>query len=245
MTSNTQELISEGREGQTVEFKQSLASGLQNEAIDALVAFANTSGGSVVFGVADDGRVVGADVSGKTEADVARRIKDRAYPQLPVEIHTVVVDGKTLLRVDAFPDKPPLIGVYLRSKDRLSPDEPVIAERLQAFRRVGSTNQKWDFMLLRESSASDPDVVLRRGTGMTRGPVVPKEWGYFYSNSGGGWAYGLSLSAIHPTLQFSTSSVRDLSPAARPRTTSQSVALLSQSRRPSRRWTRRSRGRLL
>lgn len=51
-----QNLISQG-EGQTLEFKRSTAE--IDKAIQELVSFANTNGGTILIGVSDEGRIIG------------------------------------------------------------------------------------------------------------------------------------------------------------------------------------------
>ena len=51
-------------EGQQVEFKESFSA--DNEAIETLCAFSNSEGGTVLIGVSDDGKVVGASLGKNT-----------------------------------------------------------------------------------------------------------------------------------------------------------------------------------
>jgi len=90
------------------------------------------------------------------------------------------------------------VGAYLRSDAPVDPDTPVATSNLQAYRRVGRTDQQFDFMLLRAQSPTDADVVMRRGSGATRGASLPKEWAFVYSNNGPGWAYSVEFDAYHP-----------------------------------------------
>ncbi len=211
MAKTTEALINAG-ENQTVEFKESLSSGRKKEAIETLVAFANGSGGSVLFGVTDDGQVVGANVGADTQEKLAELIRRRTYPSLPVEITVTSIEGAVVLRVDTPADRPPLIGVYCSSTENLNDTDVVDTANLSAFRRVGATNRRTNFMLLREPRRAEPDVVLRRGTGMTRGAQVPKSWGYVYSNAGDAWAFDVRIFAIHPTLKLSYVGPKDLEP---------------------------------
>ncbi len=166
-TEELYEIILSG-EGQTVEFKESLAQGTQSEAIKAMVAFANGQGGRVFFGVKDNGRARGVHIGENTLERLANRIKDYTYPTLPVFIDDPFqYEGKTVLSVEVPKDIPPIIGVYLYSERPIPPDQPVDAQKLQAYRRVGRTNQKEDFMRLRQPQPSDPKLrvgATARGT---------------------------------------------------------------------------------
>lgn len=187
-----------GGEGQSCEFKESLSSGLQEDAIKALVAFANTTGGTVFFGVKDDRIVTGVNIGSGSIGALANRITQQTYPSLPATISTIDVNGKTVVRVDVARDVPPLIGAYLKSSERLDPDSPVQREDLACYRRVGSTNQQVNLMHVRPALPSDPDIVVRRGGGVTRGDVLPKEWSFEFSNAGPGWAYSVTFAAERP-----------------------------------------------
>jgi len=91
-------LIAAG-EGQRVEFKTSFAE--SREAIEALCAMANVSGGLVFFGVRDDGTIVGAQVGKKTLENFSSQVKYNTQPNLLPEIEKLDIDGKTVVVVRA------------------------------------------------------------------------------------------------------------------------------------------------
>lgn len=185
-------------EGQNLEFKESLSGSAQSEGIESLVAFANARGGVVFFGVRDDRTIVGVQSGKDTLEKLANRIKETTYPSLPVYIEQIDVgNGKSVISAEAWSDTPPLVGVYFASPDHLDPERPVPTKRLRCIRRVGRTNAATNFMHLRAAAATDPDVQITRGSGVTRGVNFPKEWAFTYSNAGPGWAYGLSFVAEH------------------------------------------------
>lgn len=152
-------------EGQTVEFKESLAE--EDDAIQSAVAFANAQGGRVFFGVKNNASVCGIDVGQNTEENLANSFKAKTYPTIPVTFESIEVgNGKRVLVVDAPQDVPPVIGVYLYSSAHIQTDQPVDAAGLRAYRRVGKTDQNEDFMWLRPALPSDPKLRLsvRAGT---------------------------------------------------------------------------------
>ena len=223
---NCEQLRSDG-ESQTCEFKESLGTSRQDEAIRSLIAFANAEGGGVLFGIRDDRTVVGVDVGQHTLKNLANRIKQRTYPTLPTYITECTLDGANIVRVDAYSDTPPLVGAYLWSDSPIDPHTPVGMDALQCFRRVGRTDQQVNLMHLRSPAPSDPEVVLRPGSGVTRGEGLPSEWHFVYSNNGPGWAYRVEFGAEHPTAALQVGSPgEDLPPpdqenpryATRPRT---------------------------
>lgn len=150
--------VGDQRESQTVEFKASL--GRQKEAIQTMVAFANRDGGWLFFGVTDDGTRKGVQMGRKTLEDLAAAIRDHTYPSLPVGIEAIPSrDGrKHTVAVEVPADVPPVIGVYVCSAKAIPPNKPVDTSEVQAYRRVGRTNQKEDFMRLRQPQPSDPKL---------------------------------------------------------------------------------------
>jgi hypothetical protein len=77
-------LIGQG-EGESVEFKTSLTSQLRRSAIETLAAFAVKNGGTVFFGVKDDGTICGVQATDKTVRDRADEIRANTDPPLTPE----------------------------------------------------------------------------------------------------------------------------------------------------------------
>ena len=75
-----QELIKQG-EGYFVEFKKQVGESLDRE----MVAFANASGGKIVIGVADDGRVTGCSTDNMTRSKI-QDIANNCDPRIPIHI---------------------------------------------------------------------------------------------------------------------------------------------------------------
>ncbi len=69
------ELIKKG-ENEKVEFKEKF----DRETIETISAFANTSGGVILIGVTDEGKIKGIDIGKKTLEDIANRIKQNTDP---------------------------------------------------------------------------------------------------------------------------------------------------------------------
>jgi ATP-dependent DNA helicase RecG len=74
-------LIAQG-EGERVEFKESLTSQLRRAAVETLAAFAAKHGGTVFFGVRDDGTLRGVQVGQQTLEKLAREIESNTDPPL-------------------------------------------------------------------------------------------------------------------------------------------------------------------
>ena len=86
------------REGKTLEFKRDLSS--PTGPLRTITAFANSAGGRLVIGIADDGTVVGVEDPLSEEEHVASLIDDWISPQLVPAIDLVTLGGKTVLVVD-------------------------------------------------------------------------------------------------------------------------------------------------
>lgn len=123
---NVPELLT-ATEGKTLEFKRDLSSLLP--ILKTLVAFANTSGGTLVIGVQDDGTVVGIADALREEERLASSIADGIRPAMTPEIDIVSHDGKTLLIARVPHWRGPF---YLRSE---GPEDGVYV-------RLGATNRR-------------------------------------------------------------------------------------------------------
>ncbi|MCK4245363.1 MAG: ATP-binding protein [Candidatus Omnitrophica bacterium] len=115
-------LIQQG-EGQTVEFKASFAG--TRDAIESLCAFTHADGGTVFFGVRDDGTVCGVSLGKKTLEDFANQVKTNTQPWLAPRIYKCTIEGKDV------------IGATV---DKLPADRVCFAYSI-AYVRVGKTNQ--------------------------------------------------------------------------------------------------------
>ncbi|MDR1188948.1 MAG: putative DNA binding domain-containing protein [Bifidobacteriaceae bacterium] len=88
-------------ESKTLEYKHDLSS--PDRVMRALVAFANSAGGSIVIGVADDHRIIGVDDPFVEENRLANLVMNSIAPQLVPEIEIVAVDRKQLLVAKVYP----------------------------------------------------------------------------------------------------------------------------------------------
>jgi len=96
-------LIATG-ESEKVEFKQSF----NDEVIETIVAFANTSGGSVFIGISNRGKIIGVSIGKETLQQWTNEIKNKTSPVQVPEITEHEVDGKVIcqIRVSEYPVKP-------------------------------------------------------------------------------------------------------------------------------------------
>ena len=124
-------------EGKTLEFKRDLSS--PDGVLKTLVAFANTSGGTLVLGVDDARRHVrGIADPLAVEERLANLVSDRIVPTLVPEIEILPWRDTHVVVVEVYPS--PTRPHHLR---RLGPEQGV-------FVRVGSTNRRADASLIEE-----------------------------------------------------------------------------------------------
>jgi len=90
------QLIKQG-EGQAVEFKTSFRE--ENEAIESLCAFTHADGGTVFFGVAPDGRIVGVSLGQNTIENFANKLTRETQPPLTPTIHQFTLEGREVVAV--------------------------------------------------------------------------------------------------------------------------------------------------
>lgn len=144
-----QALIAQG-EGQRLEFKRSLAE--LETGVRSVAAMANTDGGHVLFGVRNDGTVLGVEIGAQTRERVVQAITDNTDPMLYPAVAYVDLDGKTVIVVTVS-----------RSEDR-----PHLV-RGRAYKRVGAADVQMSRAeyerLLRDRSGFEYDgQVITRAT---------------------------------------------------------------------------------
>ena len=115
-------LISRG-ENEGLEFKESLR--LKEEICQAVSAFSNANGGSILVGVANDGKVIGVDIGRNTIEELANYIKRNTDPAIFPSVKILDVEGKEI------------IGIEVKE----SAEKPVFFKN-HAYKRVGKTNQR-------------------------------------------------------------------------------------------------------
>lgn len=103
MKKDIQQIIAEG-ESQHTEFKSSF----NTEAMESIVAFANTEGGVVLIGVSNIGKIVGVNINKESVQQWANEIKSKTEPAILIDTTCYEFEGKTvvMLSVPEYPVKP-------------------------------------------------------------------------------------------------------------------------------------------
>lgn len=166
-------LLTEG-ESEIVEFKESL----DEEALESIAAFANTKGGTLLIGIADDGSVKGTMLGKETMRDWANRIAQATH--LHPQITRLSYQGKSVvaIQVPESTVKPiPCRGRYFKrvgkSNRQMTEDDLTRA----VLEKVGMT---WDEVVEPRATLKDldPDQLRRFRTLCNqkgRRPIPPGE----------------------------------------------------------------------
>lgn len=100
------------KESENIEFKRELT----NSFIKEVIAFANTSGGTIIIGYNDDGTIYGVDNSKNVLEQISNMIHDSIEPQIDYLVSSKIVeeDNKDIIVVDVLEgtNKP----YYIKSK---------------------------------------------------------------------------------------------------------------------------------
>ena len=109
-------LIERG-ESLTIEFKQRFSD--YTKIAKEIIAFANTSGGTILFGIDDDGSIYGVE-SEKSETELIKEtITDFCEPEIEYQISYIELEGKEIvcLEIPESTNKPHRIQDYKSSLD--------------------------------------------------------------------------------------------------------------------------------
>lgn len=85
------------QESSTLEVKQIAVPEIKKE----MIAFANTKGGTIYVGIADDGTVLGLDNPDQVSLQVSSMIRDAIKPDLTMFTDLTIeeIDGKAVLKI--------------------------------------------------------------------------------------------------------------------------------------------------
>lgn len=127
----------------TLEFKRDLSS--SHPIIKTIIAFANTAGGTLIIGKAEDGTILGVEDIFKAEEKIANLVAENIAPTLLPEIEIATIQGKNLLIVKVSYWKAPF---YLKKLGQ--PD----SNPESVYFRLGSTNRPANPALIAEMRRS-------------------------------------------------------------------------------------------
>lgn len=140
-------MLEEG-EGFELEFKRKISN--PEKIAKAMVGFANTKGGTILFGIDDDRSVVGVE-SEKNETEMIRNVADlHCEPPVEVEIEIVPYKGKDVIAVfvEESRDKPHAAVLNESSED----------SQLQVYIRVNDKTVEASKEVVRILRSENPDA---------------------------------------------------------------------------------------
>jgi predicted HTH transcriptional regulator len=126
------DLIAQG-ESTRLEFKRSISAA--HRIARTLVAFANTAGGTLLIGVADDGTITGVASESREMVKIEEATDQLADPALSVSYETISPDGRKVLivKIEESLEKPHYAmdetgkrTIYVRAKDKSVPTSKLI-----------------------------------------------------------------------------------------------------------------------
>ncbi len=143
------------QETETVELKKSTSE--LKEAVISIVAMLNKhQGGEVLFGVKNDGTVVGQQVSDKTMRDVSKSISEHIEPKIYPVVEQVSVDGKQCIKVQVDGGEHPYYAygrAYIRVGDE---DRQLSAKELESMVLTKNRDRlRWDTEVCEKATVDD------------------------------------------------------------------------------------------
>lgn len=142
-------------ESETLEFKKSTAQ--LDKALKSICAFLNHKGGTIYFGIEENRKVVGQEVSDKTLKSISQKIRQRIKPEISPEIKVLEIKGKKVIevKVKEGSNKPYYLdGIAYK---RVGTENVVIAP--EELERIILEKRKkyWDSEICEEASLNDID----------------------------------------------------------------------------------------
>ena len=141
------------KETEELELKKSISE--LKEAIISIAAILNKhKKGRVLFGIKNDGTVVGQHVTGSTVREISKSIADHIEPKIFPKIKEIQIEGKNCISVDFTGNETPYFA-YGRAYARVG-DENRQVSRAELERLLsGSKSTNWDMEVCEDASLKD------------------------------------------------------------------------------------------
>lgn len=155
------------RESETIELKKSTAE--MKEAVISVAAILNKhKAGEVYFGIKNDGRIIGQDVSEKTLRDISQSLAEHIEPRIYPHVEKVTIRGKDCVRIRFSGHDTPYLAqgrAYVRVADE---DRQLSAKELERmFLNRNKDSMRWEeeFSDKKLSAVDAPTVrsLVKRG----------------------------------------------------------------------------------
>lgn len=143
------------QETETVELKKSTSE--LKEAVISIVAMLNKhQRGEVIFGIRNDGAVVGQQVSDKSIRDVSKAIADHIEPKVYPVVEQILIDGKQCIKVQVEGGEHPYYAygrAYIRVGDE---DRQLSAKELENLILAKNRDRlRWDTEVCAKATVDD------------------------------------------------------------------------------------------
>jgi len=148
-------------ENEKIEFKENAKT---NTYIKTVVAFANGNGGKIVFGVKDNGEIIGVENEFEVMDGIINAILDSCYPMIVPDISLHTLENRTiiLVEIEGGKKKPYYLkskgmqkGTYIRSgaTTRIIEEDYVLKELV-----LEGENKYFDQQICYEESVNDEEI---------------------------------------------------------------------------------------
>jgi len=114
------------KEKENIELKSSLS--LINEIIEAISAFSNASGGKVIIGVNNAGKVLGVEIGKNTIEHLANRIAQNTDPKVHPRIKVETVNKKKIIIIEVKESLDKLVLAFGRPFKRVGKSSPKMSK---------------------------------------------------------------------------------------------------------------------
>lgn len=169
--------LSQLGEGKTLEYKRNADSLVS--VLKSVVAFANTAGGIILFGVADDGTIFGVKDPDKIQEKLANSIANRIRPHLIPDLSVTKIENKFVISLQIehaygpyhLADQDPEKSIYIRMGNSNHLAGPEIIEELK---RLGHYSS-YDKMPCDDVTESGLDIERIKSVYAKRGRSIDKE----------------------------------------------------------------------
>ena len=204
-------------EGETLEYKAEIVSDICKE----VIAFANTQGGELLIGVADDGAVVGVSEPDKVLLRINNMVRDSVKPDVTMFVRYEIrrLEGKDVVAVTVQKgtDRPYYLaakglkpsGVYVRNGSSTDPSTDTAIRRMiketdgDRFEDMRSLEQELSFVAA-EAEFQKRDVafgsVQRQTLGLVSTDGVYSNLGYLLSDQCPGMVKAATFSGLDKTV---------------------------------------------
>ncbi len=150
----------EQKESEELEFKESLAE--INKAGEVLCSFVNQTGGTLYFGVRNNGKVLGLKyVVEKTLRDITNTLVDNMEPQMPLSVTKEIYKGETVIKIIVSKSPKPMHTFKGKPYIRIGPVTKKMSQNEYQRRLIyhQTVNKDYSSNILSEAKIEDLSVV--------------------------------------------------------------------------------------